>query len=141
MIGLFLARWGRRRLGARPAGGFADKGKSHLTTNIRLTAAVTSLAIWLGHTGTGADYWHSGTDLTVQGVHITNQTAVIYRLHPDARNRAHRRHMTFEAIYRRRRVADCLARQMAGPAFVRRVLRIYLILTGLVVIPTAVPSG
>lgn len=32
-------------------------------------------------------------DLTVQGVHITNQT-VIYRIHPDARNRLTAGYMT-----------------------------------------------
>ncbi len=34
--------------------------------------------VWT-HFCTGADYRHPGLDLTVQGVHITNQT-VIYRI-------------------------------------------------------------
>ena len=45
------------------------------------------------HFRTGADYRHPGADLTVQGVHITNQT-VIYRIHPDARNRLTAGYMT-----------------------------------------------
>ena len=45
------------------------------------------LAIWFGHTSVLAlIIGILVLDLTVQGVHITNQT-VIYRIHPDARNR------------------------------------------------------
>ncbi|VEB55260.1 transmembrane transport protein [Salmonella enterica subsp. enterica] len=42
-------------LGARPAGGFADKGKSHLHHHVRLTAAVTLLG-WRSGLGTPR-YW------------------------------------------------------------------------------------
>ncbi len=52
------------------------------------------LAIWLGHTSVLAlIIGILVLDLTVQGVHITNQT-VIYRLHPDARNRLTAGYMT-----------------------------------------------
>ncbi|EFT2670740.1 MFS transporter [Escherichia coli] len=70
VIGLFGLAGAAGALGARPAGGFADKGKSHHTTTFGLVL-----------------------DLTVQGVHITNQT-VIYRIHPDARNRLTAGYMT-----------------------------------------------
>ncbi|EDU9327379.1 MFS transporter, partial [Salmonella enterica subsp. enterica] len=75
--------------------GFADKGKSHLTTTIGLLLLLLSwLAIWLGHTSVLAlIIGILVLDLTVQGVHITNQT-VIYRLHPDARNRLTAGYMT-----------------------------------------------
>ncbi|VEB55258.1 transmembrane transport protein [Salmonella enterica subsp. enterica] len=64
-------------------------------------------------------------DLTVQGVHITNQT-VIYRLHPDARNRLTAGYMTSYFIGWRRGVADFPpppGNMPAGPAFVWRVSR------------------
>lgn len=48
--------------------------------------------VW-SHIRTGADYRHLVLDLTVQGVHITNQT-VIYRIYPDARNRLTAGYMT-----------------------------------------------
>ncbi|ECF6045215.1 MFS transporter [Salmonella enterica subsp. salamae] len=95
MIGLFGLAGAAGALGARPAGGFADKGKSHLTTTIGLLLLLLSwLAIWLGHTSVLAlIIGILVLDLTVQGVHITNQT-VIYRLHPDARNRLTAGYMT-----------------------------------------------
>lgn len=95
MIGLFGLAGAAGALGARPAGGFADKGKSHLTTTVGLLLLLLSwLAIWLGHTSVLAlIIGILILDLTVQGVHITNQT-VIYRLHPDARNRLTARYMT-----------------------------------------------
>ncbi|STI87846.1 transporter ygaY [Escherichia coli] len=67
---------------------FADKGKSHHTTTFGLLLLLLSwLAIWFGHTSVLAlIIGILVLDLTVQGVHITNQT-VIYRIHPDARNR------------------------------------------------------
>lgn len=82
MIGLFGLAGAAGALGARPAGGFADKGKSHLTTTFGLLLLLLSwLAIWLGHTSVLAlIIGILVLDLTVQGVHITNQT-VIYRLH------------------------------------------------------------
>ncbi|MDJ6956486.1 MFS transporter [Salmonella enterica] len=95
MIGLFGLAGAAGALGARPAGGFADKGKSHLTTTVGLLLLLLSwLAIWLGHTSVLAlIIGILILDLTVQGVHITNQT-VIYRLHPDARNRLTAGYMT-----------------------------------------------
>lgn len=95
MIGLFGLAGAAGALGARPAGGFADKGKSHLTTSAGLLLLLLSwLAIWLGHTS--VPMLIIGIlvlDLTVQGVHITNQT-VIYRIHPNARNRLTAGYMT-----------------------------------------------
>lgn len=95
MIGLFGLAGAAGALGARPAGGFADKGKSHLTTTAGLLLLLFSwLAIWFGHTS--VPMLIIGIlvlDLTVQGVHITNQT-VIYRIHPDARNRLTAGYMT-----------------------------------------------
>ncbi|NTX87352.1 MFS transporter [Citrobacter youngae] len=95
MIGLFGLAGAAGALGARPAGGFADKGKSHLTTTAGLLLLLLSwLAIWFGHTS--VPMLIIGIlvlDLTVQGVHITNQT-VIYRIHPDARNRLTAGYMT-----------------------------------------------
>jgi predicted MFS family arabinose efflux permease len=60
VIGLFgLA--GAGALGARPAGGLADKGKSHLTTSAGLVLLLLSwAAIWYGHLGAGADRRYPG---------------------------------------------------------------------------------
>lgn len=95
MIGLFGLAGAAGALGARPAGGFADKGKSHLTTTMGLLLLLLSwLAIWFGHAS--VPMLIIGIlvlDLTVQGVHITNQT-VIYRIYPDARNRLTAGYMT-----------------------------------------------
>lgn len=95
IIGLFGLAGAAGALGARPAGGFADKGKSHLTTTVGLLLLLLSwLALWFGHTS--VPMLIIGIlvlDLTVQGVHITNQT-VIYRIHPDARNRLTAGYMT-----------------------------------------------
>ena len=95
MIGLFGLAGAAGALGARPAGGFANKGKSHLTTTMGLLLLLLSwLAIWFGHAS--VPMLIIGIlvlDLTVQGVHITNQT-VIYRIHPDARNRLTAGYMT-----------------------------------------------
>lgn len=94
-IGLFGLAGAAGALGARPVGGFADKGKSHLTTTTGLLLLLLSWwAIWLGHSS--VPMLIIGIlvlDLTVQGVHITNQT-VIYRIHPDARNRLTAGYMT-----------------------------------------------
>ena len=94
-IGLFGLAGAAGALGARPAGGFADKGKSHLTTTAGLLLLLLSWwAIWLGHSS--VPMLIIGIlvlDLTVQGVHITNQT-VIYHIHPDARNRLTAGYMT-----------------------------------------------
>ena len=95
VIGLFGLAGAAGALGARPAGGFADKGKSHHTTPFGLLLLLLSwLAIWFGHTSVLAlIIGILVLDLTVQGVHITNQT-VIYRIHPDARNRLTAGYMT-----------------------------------------------
>lgn len=95
VIGLFGLVGAAGALGARPAGGFADKGKSHLTTTFGLLLLLLSwLAIWFGQTSVLAlIIGILVLDLTVQGVHITNQT-VIYRIHPDARNRLTAGYMT-----------------------------------------------
>ena len=95
VIGLFGLAGAAGALGARPAGGFADKGKSHHTTTFGLLLLLLSwLAIWFGHTSVLALIIGIPVlDLTVQGVHITNQT-VIYRIHPDARNRLTAGYMT-----------------------------------------------
>lgn len=82
-------------LAARQAGVLADKGKARLTTTLGL---LLMLLCWLP-TAVGA---HSLLalivgilllDLTVQGVHITNQS-VIYRQMPEARNRLTAGYMT-----------------------------------------------
>ncbi|MEH5421421.1 MFS transporter [Enterobacter asburiae] len=95
VIGLFGLAGAAGALGARPAGGLADKGKSHLTTSAGLVLLLLSwAAIWYGHISVLALI--AGIlvlDLTVQGVHITNQT-VIYRVKPEARNRLTAGYMT-----------------------------------------------
>lgn len=95
MIGLFGLAGAAGALGARPAGGLADKGKSHITTTVGLVMLLLSwTAIWYGHISVLAlIVGILVLDLTVQGVHITNQT-VIYRVKPDARNRLTAGYMT-----------------------------------------------
>ena len=95
VIGLFGLAGAAGALGARPAGGLADKGKSHMTTSAGLVLLLLSwAAIWYGHVSVLAlIVGILVLDLTVQGVHITNQT-VIYRVKPDARNRLTARYMT-----------------------------------------------
>ncbi|MGU3415777.1 MFS transporter [Enterobacteriaceae bacterium C34A] len=95
MIGLFGLAGAAGALGARPAGGLVDKGKSHLTTTIGLTLLLLSwVAIWFGHIAVlPLIVGILILDLTVQGVHITNQT-VIYRVLPEARNRLTAGYMT-----------------------------------------------
>lgn len=95
VIGLFGLAGAAGALGARPAGGMADKGKSHLTTTAGLVMLLLSwAAIWYGHVSVLAlIIGILVLDLTVQGVHITNQT-VIYRVKPDARNRLTAGYMT-----------------------------------------------
>ena len=94
-IGLFGLAGAAGALGARPAGGLADKGKAHLTTTASLLLLFLSWgAIWLGHASVIAlIVGILVLDLTVQGVHITNQT-VIYHVKPDARNRLTAGYMT-----------------------------------------------
>ena len=95
VIGLFGLAGAAGALGARPAGGLADKGKSHLTTSAGLVLLLLSwAAIWYGHVSVLAlIVGILVLDLTVQGVHITNQT-VIYRVRPEARNRLTAGYMT-----------------------------------------------
>lgn len=95
MIGLFGLAGAAGALGARPAGGFADKGKAHLTTTIGLVLLLLSwIATAMGQYSIIAlIIGILVLDLTVQGVHITNQT-VIYRMMPDARNRLTAGYMT-----------------------------------------------
>ena len=95
VIGLFGLAGAAGALGARPAGGLADKGKSHMTTSAGLVLLLLSwAAIWYGHTSVLAlIVGILVLDLTVQGVHITNQT-VIYRVKPEARNRLTAGYMT-----------------------------------------------
>lgn len=95
VIGLFGLAGAAGALGARPAGGLADKGKAHLTTTVGLLLLLLSwVAIWYGHLSVLAlIIGILVLDLTVQGVHITNQT-VIYRVKPDARNRLTAGYMT-----------------------------------------------
>lgn len=95
VIGLFGLVGAAGALGARQAGGLADKGKSHLTTTGGLLLLLLSwLAIWLGHSSVLAlIIGILVLDLTVQAVHITNQT-VIYHQKPDARNRLTAGYMT-----------------------------------------------
>lgn len=95
VIGLFGLAGAAGALGARPAGGLADKGKSHMTTTAGLILLLLSwAAIWYGHVSLLAlIVGILVLDLTVQGVHITNQT-VIYRVKPEARNRLTAGYMT-----------------------------------------------
>ncbi len=95
MIGLFGLAGAAGALGARPAGGLADKGKSHITTTASLVLLLLSwAAIWYGHVSVLAlIVGILVLDFTVQGVHITNQT-VIYRVKPEARNRLTAGYMT-----------------------------------------------
>lgn len=95
VIGLFGLAGAAGALGARPAGGLADKDKSHMTTSAGLVLLLLSwAAIWYGHVSVLAlIVGILVLDLTVQGVHITNQT-VIYRVKPDARNRLTAGYMT-----------------------------------------------
>ncbi|HHT3491611.1 TPA: MFS transporter [Enterobacter hormaechei] len=95
VIGLFGLAGAAGALGARPAGGLADKGKSHMTTSAGLVLLLLSwAAIWYGHVSVLAlIVGILVLDLTVQCVHITNQT-VIYRVKPDARNRLTAGYMT-----------------------------------------------
>jgi len=95
MIGLFGLAGAAGALGARPAGGLADKGKSHIATTASLVLLLLSwAAIWYGRVSVLAlIVGILVLDLTVQGVHITNQT-VIYRVKPEARNRLTAGYMT-----------------------------------------------
>lgn len=94
-IGLFGLAGAAGALGARPAGSLADKGKAHLTTTVGLLLMLLSWgAVALGaHSVVALIVGILILDLTVQGVHITNQS-VIYHTHPEARNRLTAGYMT-----------------------------------------------
>jgi predicted MFS family arabinose efflux permease len=95
MIGLFGLVGAAGALGARQAGGLADRGKGHLTTTGGLVLLLLSwVATWFGHSSVFAlIIGIIVLDLTVQAVHITNQT-IIYRVNPEARNRLTAGYMT-----------------------------------------------
>jgi len=95
MIGLFGLAGAAGALGARPAGGLGGKGKAPITPTASLVLLLLSwAAIWYGHVSVLAlIVGILVLDLTVQGVHITNQT-VIYRVKPEARNRLTAGYMT-----------------------------------------------
>lgn len=95
VIGLFGLAGAAGALGARPAGGLVDKGKGHHTTTIGLLLLLLSwAAIAFGQFSVLAlIVGILVLDLTVQGVHITNQS-LIYRMMPEARNRLTAGYMT-----------------------------------------------
>lgn len=95
VIGLFGLAGAAGALGARPAGGLVDKGKGHHTTTIGLLLLLLSwAAIALGQfSAIALIVGILVLDLTVQGVHITNQS-LIYRMMPEARNRLTAGYMT-----------------------------------------------
>ncbi len=95
MIGLFGLAGAAGALGARPAGSISDKGKAHITTTAGLLLLLLSWGfIALGQVSIIAlIIGILVLDLTVQGVHITNQS-VIYRMVPEARNRLTAGYMT-----------------------------------------------
>lgn len=95
MIGLFGLVGAAGALGARSAGSLSDKGKAHLTTSIGLLLLLLSWgAIVAGQYSVIAlIVGILILDLTVQGVHITNQS-VIYHMMPEARNRLTAGYMT-----------------------------------------------
>ncbi|WP_058913439.1 MFS transporter [Entomohabitans teleogrylli] len=95
VIGLFGLAGAAGALGARPFGGLADKGKAHLTTTWGLVLLLLSwIAIACGQFSIPAlIIGILVLDLTVQGVHITNQS-VIYHTMPEARNRLTAGYMT-----------------------------------------------
>ncbi|HEY3985421.1 MFS transporter [Cedecea sp.] len=95
VIGLFGLAGAAGALGARPAGGLVDKGKGHHTTTIGLLLLLLSwIAIAFGQfSAIALIVGILVLDLTVQGVHITNQS-LIYRMMPEARNRLTAGYMT-----------------------------------------------
>ncbi len=95
VIGLFGLAGAAGALGARPAGGLVDKGKGHHTTTIGLLLLLLSwAAIAFGQfSAIALIVGILVLDLTVQGVHITNQS-LIYRMMPEARNRLTAGYMT-----------------------------------------------
>ncbi|VEB95687.1 Inner membrane transport protein ynfM [Cedecea lapagei] len=95
VIGLFGLAGAAGALGARPAGGLVDKCKGHHTTTIGLLLLLLSwAAIAFGQfSAIALIIGILVLDLTVQAVHITNQS-LIYRMMPEARNRLTAGYMT-----------------------------------------------
>ncbi|WP_421589494.1 MFS transporter [Rahnella aceris] len=95
VIGLFGLVGAAGALAATRAGNLADKGKAHLTTTAGLVLLLLSwAAIALGqHSVISLIIGIIVLDLSVQGVHITNQS-VIYKTMPEARNRLTAGYMT-----------------------------------------------
>jgi len=95
VIGLFGLVGAAGALAATRAGHLADKGKAHLTTTVGLILLLLSwAAIAYGqHSVISLILGSIVLDLSVQGVHITNQS-VIYKSMPEARNRLTAGYMT-----------------------------------------------
>lgn len=95
VIGLFGLVGAAGALAATRAGHLADKGKAHLTTTVGLILLLLSwAAIAYGqHSVISLILGVIVLDLSVQGVHITNQS-VIYKSMPEARNRLTAGYMT-----------------------------------------------
>ena len=95
VIGLFGLVGAAGALAATRAGHLADKGKAHLTTTVGLVLLLLSwAAIAYGqHSVISLIVGIIILDLSVQGVHITNQS-VIYKSMPEARNRLTAGYMT-----------------------------------------------
>jgi len=95
VIGLFGLVGAAGALAATRAGHLADKGKAHLTTTAGLVLLLLSwAAIAYGqHSVICLIVGIIVLDLSVQGVHITNQS-VIYKSMPEARNRLTAGYMT-----------------------------------------------
>lgn len=95
VIGLFGLVGAAGALAATRAGHLADKGKAHLTTTAGLILLLLSWAAiaWGQHSVISLIIGIIVLDLSVQGVHITNQS-VIYKTMPEARNRLTAGYMT-----------------------------------------------
>lgn len=95
VIGLFGLVGAAGALAATRAGNLADKGKAHLTTTVGLVLLLLSWAAtaYGQHSVISLIIGIIILDLSVQGVHITNQS-VIYKTMPEARNRLTAGYMT-----------------------------------------------
>ncbi|CAM3984019.1 MFS transporter [Rahnella victoriana] len=95
VIGLFGLVGAAGALAATRAGNLADKGKAHLTTTVGLVLLLLSWAAtaYGQHSVISLIIGIIILDLSVQGVHITNQS-VIYKTLPEARNRLTAGYMT-----------------------------------------------
>lgn len=95
VIGLFGLVGAAGALAATRAGQLADKGKAHLVTTCGLILLLLSwVAVAYGqHSVISLIFGIIVLDLSVQGVHITNQS-VIYKSMPEARNRLTAGYMT-----------------------------------------------